>query len=217
MQTSRRSLLGMMAATTMLAGCTTINKGSITTIIIDVAKVKTYATAGLNAAATIAAAMALVPAASAYGDALAVVTAALTATLTAFTSAAGSALTLTYNDSSIKTIIDSILGDLESLIKIIAQVAEAVAKSIFVSSTNITNTIQLVYSAMETVVLAFKTLLGVTSTTAFHVDTVSQYPQLAMSESQAIYYLFHEAAQERVSFEVALYLRQHSPSKETHV
>ena len=158
---SRRSLLRGLAAGSALAGlaaCSVSKNGGVTTITLNVTDIKNYGQAGLNAVATVLSVAAI---ASAIGTpavtAIEAGSAALSAALSAFSSAAGSTLTITYDNTNWKTRVDSILSDLET-------VAKDLAAGITGASTKITSAVlsnaNTILSALNTVVSAFQAPLG---------------------------------------------------------
>ena len=84
--------LGVLAAASALSACTLATSGSLTTLTLDVAKVKTYGQAGLNAAATVMDLLAPIPALAPYAAGVQAACAGLSAALGAFSTAVGPAL-----------------------------------------------------------------------------------------------------------------------------
>lgn len=182
---NRRSLLaaaGGLGVALALAGCATTTTGSVTTVTLNVAKITAYAQAGLNAIATVTDALAMFPALSTYTAPVKAIEAVLRVALTNFTAAAGSSVMVSYDDANIKTIVDSILADIQSIASqiatIIGKMAEQAALGI---SSNTVNTVQTAHDALATIISVFQALI--TANTAMR----SVAPrQTAMSEAQAL-------------------------------
>ncbi|MBV0889988.1 twin-arginine translocation signal domain-containing protein [Komagataeibacter oboediens] len=117
MQTpTRRAFLrgsSALVAAAALTACKSTTTGNVTTITINVAEIKDYGQAGLNAATTV---LSIAAVASAIGTPavgiIGLADTALSTALTDFSTAAGSTLTITYDDTNWKTRVDSILSAL---------------------------------------------------------------------------------------------------------
>ena len=157
---SRRSFLrsAALVGATALTACTVTTTNGVTTITLDVAKVKNYGQAGLNAAATVTSFLSSFPALAPYALAIKAAETALSGALSAFSSAAGSTLTISYNDASWKTRVDSILSDLDTLA---AAIESAIAGSGSVLSSSVLSNARTAYNALATLISVFKALLGV--------------------------------------------------------
>lgn len=160
---SRRSFLRNAAAGTAaigLSACTVATSNGVTTITLDVTKVKNYGQAGLNAAATVTSYLSTFPALTTYMAAITAAEVALSGALSAFSSAAGSTLTISYDDASWKTRVDSILTDLST-------VAGAIQSAISAAGSMLSGTVQtdakVALSALQTIISVFKGLLGISS------------------------------------------------------
>ena len=162
---SRRNLLRTtgMAGMVALAACAVTTTNGVTTITLDVTKVKNYGQAGLNAAATVTSFLSSFPALAPYALAIKAAETALSGALSAFSSAAGSTLTISYNDASWKTRVDSILSDLDTLA---AAIARAISGSGSMLSASVVADAKTAYNALNTVISVFKALLGVTDVKA---------------------------------------------------
>ncbi|MBS0988058.1 hypothetical protein JK182_05120 [Acetobacter okinawensis] len=162
---SRRSLLRSsgLAGIALLAACTVATTNGVTTITLDVTKVKNYGQAGLNAAATVTSFLSTFPAMAPYALAITAAETALSGALSAFSSAAGSTLTISYNDTSWKTRVDSILTDLDTLGGAIESVISGSGSTL---STSVIADAKTAYNALATVISVFKALLGVSDTKA---------------------------------------------------
>ncbi|MBO1326844.1 hypothetical protein K2X14_17275, partial [Acetobacter sp. TBRC 12305] len=161
MVTSRRNFLrnsSFLAGALALAACSTVTTNGVTTITLDVTKVKNYGQAGLNAAATVASFLSAYPALAPYMAAVTLADTALSGALTAFSTAAGSTLTISYDDATWKTRVDSILTDLDTLA---AAIENAIAGSGSILSASVIADAKTAYNALATVISVFKALLGV--------------------------------------------------------
>ncbi|KXV38582.1 hypothetical protein AD942_13475 [Gluconobacter japonicus] len=161
---NRRDFLKFLAAGSALGtlgACTITSSGNVTTVTLNVAKVKAYGVAGLNAVTTI---LSIDAVASAIGTSsvTAIETAGLTLqnALTAFLNAAGSNVTITYDSTSFKSQIDSILADLQNVSSLLG-VAVSQASSMFPGS--ILENAGTVVSALKTILSIFEGVLGIVS------------------------------------------------------
>lgn len=161
---SRRGFLRTLAACTtlgVLGACTITKNGSVTTITVNVAKVKAYGQAGLNAVATV---LSIAVVASAIGaptvELIDVADAALDAALTAFTSAAGSSVTVSYDDATMKTRINSVLADLQKVSSLLQSGLTGASTKV---SSSILSDANAALSALKTFVSVFEGILGVAS------------------------------------------------------
>jgi hypothetical protein len=162
---SRRSFLrsAALVGATALTACTVTTTNGVTTITLDVTKVKNYGQAGLNAAATVTSFLSSFPALAPYALAITAAETALSGALSAFSSAAGSTLTISYNDTTWKTRVDSILSDLDTLA---AAIESALAGSGSVLSSSVLSNARTAYNALATLISVFKALLGVSDAKA---------------------------------------------------
>ena len=157
---SRRAFLrnsSALVAAAALAACSTSKSGNVTTITINVAEIKDYGQAGLNAVTTV---LSIAAVASAIGTPavgiIGLADTALSTALTDFSTAAGSTLTITYDDTNWKTRVDSILS---ALTKVESDLSAAITGvSTKVSSTDLSNA-NTALNALATIVSAFKALL----------------------------------------------------------
>jgi hypothetical protein len=192
---SRRSFLrsAALVGATALTACTVTTTNGVTTITLDVTKVKNYGQAGLNAAATVTSFLSSFPALAPYALAITAAETALSGALSAFSSAAGSTLTISYNDTTWKTRVDSILSDLDTLA---AAIESALAGSGAVLSSSVLSNARTAYNALATLISVFKALLGVSDAKApvgsrMHLtrDMVlvgAPVPATGMTEAQAL-------------------------------
>ncbi|NHN93874.1 hypothetical protein [Acetobacter sicerae] len=154
----RSSALGLAGAA--LAACTTTTSGGVTTITLDVTKVKNYGQAGLNAAAAVIAFSAQFPAISAYVPAIQAAEIALSGALTAFSTAAGATLTISYNNTDWKTRVDSVLSDLSTVAGAIESAISGAGSAL---SASVLSDAKTALSALNTIISVFKGLLGVSA------------------------------------------------------
>jgi hypothetical protein len=192
---SRRSFLrsSALVGATALTACTVTTTNGVTTVTLDVAKVKNYGQAGLNAAATVTSFLSSFPALAPYALAITAAETALSGALSAFSTAAGSTLTISYNDATWKTRVDSILSDLDTLA---AAIESALAGSGAVLSSSVLSNARTAYNALATLISVFKALLGVSDAKApvgsrMHLtrDMVlvgAPVPATGMTEAQAL-------------------------------
>lgn len=192
---SRRSFLrsSVLAGAAALTACTVTTTNGVTTVTLDVAKVKNYGQAGLNAAATVTSFLSSFPALAPYALAITAAETALSGALSAFSTAAGSTLTISYNDATWKTRVDSILSDLDTLA---AAIESAVAGSGSALSSSVLSNARTAYNALATLISVFKALLGVADAKApvgthMHLtrDMVlvgAPVPATGMTEAQAL-------------------------------
>ncbi len=181
---SRRSILlgGAIGGALLLSGCATTTTGSVTTVTLNVAKVAAYAQAGLNAVTTVTDALSLFPALSTYTAPLKAVEDVLQAALANFTAAAGPNVTVSYDSTSIKTAVDSVLSAIQSIASQIATIIVAMAKQTALGLSDSTvSKVRLAHDALTTIISVFQALL--TNTVAMNLGTG---PRLAMSEAQAL-------------------------------
>ncbi|MEZ7137247.1 twin-arginine translocation signal domain-containing protein [Komagataeibacter sp. SM21] len=157
---SRRAFLrnsSALVAAAALAACSTSKSGNVTTITINVAEIKDYGQAGLNAVTTV---LSIAAVASAIGTPavgiIGLADTALSTALTDFSTAAGSTLTITYDNTNWKTRVDSILS---ALTKVESDLSAAITSvSTKVPSTDLANA-NTALNALATIVSAFKALL----------------------------------------------------------
>ncbi|GBQ32327.1 hypothetical protein HLH34_04525 [Gluconacetobacter azotocaptans] len=163
---SRRSLLRgaiALAGASALAACAVSTNGNVTTITLNVAKIDAYGQAGLNAAATVTGFLSTVPAAAPYVPLIAAAETALSGALTALSSAAGSALTIDYNDATWKTRVDSVLHALAAVGTAIGVALKGMGPALPASIAADANT---AVSALRTVISLFEGLVGVSAARA---------------------------------------------------
>ncbi|WP_227672468.1 hypothetical protein [Komagataeibacter sp. FXV3] len=134
-----------------------INGGLKRPVTINVAEIKDYGQAGLNAVTTV---LSIAAVASAIGTPavgiIGLADTALSTALTDFSTAAGSTLTITYDDTNWKTRVDSILS---ALTKVESDLSAAITGvSTKVPSTDLSDA-NTALSALSTIVSAFKALL----------------------------------------------------------
>lgn len=173
---TRRGFLGTILAGSaigMLGACTVTKSGNVTTITVNVAKVKAYGQAGINAVSTV---LSIAAVASAIGaPAVAVIetaSVALSAALSAFSTAAGSSVTVDYDDTTMKSAINSVLTDLQT---VAADLSSAITGASSTVSSSVLSDANTALSALKTIVSVFEGILGVVSLS-----------EPAMTEAQAL-------------------------------
>lgn len=191
---SRRSFMRTTTACSLaalLTACTVTTQNGVTTITLDVTKIKNYGQAGLNAAATVGSFLAGFPALAPYAAAIELADTALSGALTAFSTAAGSTLVITYNDASWKTRIDSLLTDLN---KVGASIESAISGSGSVLSASVLAQAKTYDNALNTIISVFQALLGVSDVTTPAGSAMTRamiragaaHPTTGMTEAQAL-------------------------------
>lgn len=183
MTLSRRGLLSAMIAASASLGlmaCTTTKDGTTTKKTLNVAKINSYAKAGLNAAATIASALAFVPALEGYASKARDISIAIQKDLTSFTEATGSQVEIVYDDANWKTIVDSILTNLTNLLDIVKTILSSGLADQIGATDDIVKKINLVSDALNTIVSIFTTITaGFLSTAGSGAPTLSEADALA--------------------------------------
>ncbi|MBB3884968.1 hypothetical protein, partial [Acetobacter oeni] len=176
---SRRNFLRNATALAGIAGlaaCTATTTNGVTTITLNVTKVKDYGQAGLNAAATVAGFLAAYPALAPYMTAITAAEVALSGALSAFSDAAGTTLTISYDDATWKTRVDSILSDLNT-------VDTAIAAGISGGGSKLSSAVQTdaqtALSALKTIISVFEGLIGVSGARAATIPTMTEAQALA--------------------------------------
>ncbi len=165
MTISRRSFFGMAAASVVLAGCTITRDGTTTKLTLDVDKIKNYAQAGINAVGLISTSLALFPGFSVLSGNILKISESLKDDLNSFTIAVGGAIEIVYDDANYKTIIDSIVKNLDSLYYAIDAIVSTVGFNTGIG-TDVSNKLNLIRQATLVVVSAINTLVGGFLTTA---------------------------------------------------
>lgn len=176
---SRRSMLSgsamTLAAVTLLAGCKTISAdGTTHGVSVNVSKIKAYAVAGLNAAATISTLLSVIPAYAPYGLVIAGATSLLKADLESFTQAAGNMSTLTVDTSSTGSLVHSLVNDLDQVLSAIGALTRSDTVSSLGLSPALHNTVATITTALTTIVSIFQVLLGTMVTTGAGGQTMSE-------------------------------------------
>ena len=173
---TRRGFLGALAAGSalgFLGACTVTKNGDVTTITLNVAKVKAFGQAGLNAVTTV---LDITAVASAIGapavSVINITDAALDASLTAFASAAGSSVTVSYDNATMKTRIDSVLADLQKVASDLEAGLKGASSKV---SSSVLSDASVAVSSLSTVISVFEGLLGIVSAR-----------RATMSEAQAL-------------------------------
>lgn len=183
MTVSRRKLLMALAAVslgTTLAGCETTKDGDTTTITLDVGKVTRYAQAGLNASSMVISILALNPSFSVFVAPIRSAADVLNNSLTAFTQATGDKVTISYDDTNFKTLVNTLLDDLDRILSIVGGVTVAIMKDNLGLNTSLVNKIVVARDALSTLISIFKVLVGGFISTASGT-TASMDEQQALS------------------------------------
>lgn len=183
--------VGALVAVATMAGCAVTTTNGVTTITLDVAKVKAYGQAGLNAAATVSSFLSAFPALAPYAAAISVADTALSGALSAFSDAAGSTLTINYNDASWQTRVSSVLTGMTT---VSGAIDNAIAGSGAVLSATVIADAKTASNALATIVSVFEALLGISATrapvrvrmTRDMVFVGASNPATGMTEAQAL-------------------------------
>lgn len=181
---SRREALRLSAAAAILGAlpaCTVINGKNSATLVLNVAKIRAYAQAGLNAASTI---LSIPPVSAALGAgvaaAISVASKGVSAALSAFESEAGDQVTIVYNSDSLKSKVDALLTQLENL-------SQSLAKALGSISTDLDDKtradVTTALDALSTIVAIFQALLSGTIAVSATYDNGRGLP---MTEAQAL-------------------------------
>lgn len=177
---SRRSLLrtaGLLACGTALAACTITKSGNVTSVTLNVAKVDAYAKAAQNFASTILS-VPLVTAALGTGT-VTLINASLTGIVAAidqFDAAANGAATVSYDSTSVKTAVNSVIADLQTVLTYAKQGISGIE-----STPSTADTI----SKVGTVISAAETVLSLLTALIVSVGVVRASPT-PMSEATAL-------------------------------
>ncbi|GCE79163.1 twin-arginine translocation signal domain-containing protein [Komagataeibacter oboediens] len=162
---TRRAFLrgsSVLVAAAALTACESTTAGNVTTITINVAEIKDYGQAGLNAITTV---LSIAVVASAIGTPavgiIGLADTALSTALTDFSTAAGSTLTITYDDTNWKTRVDSILSALTKVESDLSAAITGVSTKVPRTDLSDANT---ALNAPSTIVSGFKALLDSVAT-----------------------------------------------------
>ncbi|UYH50799.1 hypothetical protein N5W20_06725 [Candidatus Kirkpatrickella diaphorinae] len=181
---SRREALRLSAAAAILGAlpaCTVINGKNTTTLVLNVAKIRAYAQAGLNAASTI---LSIPPVSAALGAgvaaAISVASEGVSAALSAFESEAGDQVTIVYNSDSLKSKVDALLTALENLSQSLAKALASVSTELDEKTrADVTTALD----ALSTIVAIFQALLSGTIAVGAPYGRARGLP---MTEAQAL-------------------------------
>lgn len=148
----------------ILGACTVTSSGNVMTVRLNVAKIKAYGDAGLNAVTTI---LSIGAVSSVIGSssvaAIETARVALQNALTEFSNSAGSNVTITYDSTSFKSQINSIL---EGLQNVAALLGSALSRASSMTSGSILANASTTVSALKTVLSVFEGVLGIVSVSA---------------------------------------------------
>lgn len=183
--------VGALVAVATVSGCHVTTTNGVTTITLDVAKVKAYGQAGLNAAATVSSFLSAFPALAPYAAAISVADTALSGALSAFSDAAGSTLTINYNDATWQTRVSSVLTGMTT---VGGAINSAIAGSGSILSAKVIADAKTASNALATIVSVFEALLGISSAhapvhagmTCDMVFVGASNPTTGMTEAQAM-------------------------------
>jgi len=167
MKASRRTLIISAVAGTAfaLAGCKTTTDGSSTSVVLDVSKVKNYATAGINAALMMIGITDTVPGLTSYSAKLKEGVINIQTILSTFDQIVGDSLTLNYDGTNYKTIVDSLLNGISIVLNIIQEISTSTIFNTGISST-ISKSVLTINTALNTVVNIYRIMIGLDISTA---------------------------------------------------
>ncbi|MCG4261402.1 hypothetical protein K6W36_12580 [Acetobacter senegalensis] len=177
---SRRNFLrsaGLLACGTALAACTVATSGNVTSVTLNVAKVDAYAQAAKNFAGTILS-VPLVTSALGSGP-VAIINASVTGIVAAidqFDTAANGAATISYDSTSIKTAVNSIISDLQTVLAYGKQAVSGIESTAATADT---------LSKVNTAISAAETILSLMTALIVSVGSARVAP-LPMSEAAAL-------------------------------
>jgi hypothetical protein len=157
--------LSMAVAAASLAGCATTKSGTTTTISLDVAKVKAYGLAGINAANTVLSLLSFIPSLAVYTAPIKVVLTAINTDFTAFSTGAGSSVSVVYDDSSVKGVVDSLLTDLNRALTVLDSVLTSATADATIPKDTLAK-ISTTVSALKTIVSVYGAMIGAVISTA---------------------------------------------------
>lgn len=177
---SRRNLMisGALTLPIMLLGCETTQNAEITTKSFNVGKVKTYIKAGINAAKVILASISLIPSLSNYTTSLNTILAVVETKFDEFSLSVGDSLSVSYDNTSVQTIINSIINELDGLIYEISNIALKLLQETNILSKSDVDKIILTRDALTTIVSVFKTTIGAFISTASGSHSMSEQQAL---------------------------------------
>lgn len=176
----RRNFLrisGLLACGTALAACTLAKSGNVTSVTLNVAKVDAYAKAAQNFAHTILSVPLVTAALGATPVAL--INAALTGIVAAidqFDAAANGAATVSYDSTNVKTAVNSVIADLQT---VLAYAKQGIAGIESTASTADT------LSKLNTAISAAETILSLLTALIVSVGVTRAAPT-PMSEASAL-------------------------------
>ena len=160
---SRRSFFSsastLVIGGVFLGGCVSTRNGDTTTFTVNVDRINSYITAGVNAANTALVLIKTVPTLAAYVAPLTAGLALLSAASDAFHAGVGADLVVEYTNTTIKTRIDSILAAIEQIMKVIGSIVSALVSAGLSFSVDWFDKIQLTYEALKTMVSVFVAIL----------------------------------------------------------
>lgn len=180
---SRRAFLRLScasAAILTLPDCSVIHGKNTTTLILNVAKIRAYAQAGLNAAATI---LSLPLVASTIGAGVAATitlsSEGVVSALNAFEAEVGDQVTIVYDSGDLKSKVDALLSALEKLSHGLTKALGSMSPSL---DEKTRATVATALNALSTIVAIFQALLS----GAIAVGGAPRRRARPMTESEAL-------------------------------
>lgn len=187
------SALALVAipAIATLPGCEVSTVNGVTTVTLDVARIKNYGQAGLNTASLVTGYMSSFPALAAYTAPISAASALLSSEVGVFANAVGDKLTITYNNATWKTRVDSIFTDIED---VASKINDGIKASVGVIPNSVVTDASNAYKALVTLVSVFKALIGSTASYAPGKAAMTRQmaldnlpvPETGMTEAEAL-------------------------------
>ena len=156
----RAFILSAVAGTAFtLAGCKTTTEGNTTSVVLDTSKIKNYASAGVNAALMMIGITDTVPGLTRFSDDLRKGISRIQIALSTFDQIVGDNVTFSYDSTSYKTIVDSLLNGISDVLSIIETISKSNIFNTEISST-ISKTVLSINTALSTIVNIYRVMIG---------------------------------------------------------
>ena len=161
---TRRAMLAFsstaLVSSSFLAGCTTTKTGHNTVIVLNVVKVSSYLQAGINGINLATDILNLFPSLKSYAVVLNTTKDFLEASLISFKTNFGDQLTVNYNDTNVKTLIDSILSVFQKLVDTLGNVVIDMLQASSGASNNTIFNMRVIQDSLSTILAIFRALLN---------------------------------------------------------
>lgn len=156
----RRFIISAVTGTAFaLVGCKTTTDGSSTSVVLDVSKVKNYATAGINAALMMIGITDTIPGLTKFSTELKEGISKIQSTLSTFDEIVGDNVTFNYDSTNYKTIVDSLLNGISNVLGIIQTISESSIFNTGISS-SLSKSVLTITAALNTVVNIYRVMIG---------------------------------------------------------